>query len=99
MQILSCKYVFVLGQGGESRLSQAVCTTIPGLQILPAAHPHPFWTSYSLSQGNTLHHAAKKPTFFHYVNLELASFPGACMVVALSFNLQRMFLAGVQQQG
>ncbi len=46
-----CMCVCVPGQGGEGRLSQAVCTTLPGLQVLPAAHPHPFWTCYSLSQG------------------------------------------------
>lgn len=41
----------VPGQGGEDGLSQVVCTTLPGLQVLPAAHPHPLRTCYSLSQG------------------------------------------------
>lgn len=39
------------GQGGEGRLSQAVCTTLPGLQVLLAADPHPFGTCNSLPQG------------------------------------------------
>lgn len=41
----------------------------------------------------------QKNLFFHDVNSEIASFPGAYLVVALSFNLQRMFLAAVQHRG